>query len=256
MRVRDARGDLSTTAATVSITVTNAVPLAALSAQPQSGTGPLQVGFDASGSSDPDVGDGVASYTFDFGDGSAPLTRVGAATVQHLYSTANPYTASVTVRDGDGAASAPATILITVASGNRAPVARLTADRLAGDTPLAVRFDASGSADTDGDAVTQYTFSFGDGAAPVTQASPVVSHTYAAVGRYSVFATVRDARGAQSSNSDVLSIEVGSPAAVNDTGNASQHKGLLGGALSPAGLLVLMLAAARRRRAAASPGSR
>jgi PKD repeat protein len=250
VRARDARGDLSTVPATVSITVTNTAPVADLAAQPQSGTEPLLVEFDGGGSSDPDQGDAVASYTFDFGDGSAPVTRVGASTVQHLYAAAQAYTATVTVADEDGAQSAAATILITVASTNRPPVARLSADRLAGNLPLAVRFDAAGSSDTDGDVVNEYTFSFGDGTAPVTQSAPVVSHTYAAEGRYLAYATVRDARGAQSSNSDALSIEVTTPPAINDTADGAfeDKKGPFSGALSPWLLAILALAAARRRR--------
>jgi PKD repeat protein len=253
---KDARGDLSTVPATVSITVTNTAPVADLSAQPQAGTEPLLVEFDGGGSSDPDQGDAVATYIFDFGDGSAPVTRVGAGTVQHLYSTANAYTVSLTVKDQDGAESTAATILITVASTNRPPVARLSADRLAGNLPLAVRFDAGGSSDTDGDAVSEYTFSFGDGTPPVTQSAPVVSHTYAAEGRYLAYATVRDARGAQSSNSDAISIEVTTAPAINDTGEAFEDKkGPFSGALSPWLLAILaLLGAARRARRPAFRG--
>src|SRR6185437_8553904 len=50
-------------------------PNAVLAASPTSGAAPLQVAFDASASSDPDQGDSIASYTFDFGDGSAPVTQ-------------------------------------------------------------------------------------------------------------------------------------------------------------------------------------
>src|SRR6185436_5557018 len=46
----------------------NLTPVAGLSGSPLSGIAPLAVTFDASASSDPD--DGVASYQFDFGDGT------------------------------------------------------------------------------------------------------------------------------------------------------------------------------------------
>src|SRR5262249_15007820 len=51
----------------------NNAPLAVLSANPTSGTAPLLVHFSGASSSDPDSGDSIASYTFDFGDGSAPV---------------------------------------------------------------------------------------------------------------------------------------------------------------------------------------
>jgi hypothetical protein len=79
----------------------NAAPTAALSASPRSGNVPLQVAFDASGSSDPDAGDSVASYTFDFGDGSAPVTQ-STPTVTHTYSNAGEFQARLTVTDSHG----------------------------------------------------------------------------------------------------------------------------------------------------------
>lgn len=52
-------------------------PIAGLSASPTTGPEPLSVHFDASSSADPDAEDAIGSYTFDFGDGSAPVTQTG-----------------------------------------------------------------------------------------------------------------------------------------------------------------------------------
>lgn len=65
---------------------------------PYSGTAGQELSFDGSASSDPDAGDTLA-YEWQFGDGG---TATGA-TVAHTYATAGTYTASLTVRDGDGA---------------------------------------------------------------------------------------------------------------------------------------------------------
>ena len=76
-------------------------PVAGLAAAPTSGKAPLTVGFDGSTSSDPDAGDGVGSYTFNFGDGSAPVTQAGA-TISHTYtspSSSSGYFATLTVTD-------------------------------------------------------------------------------------------------------------------------------------------------------------
>jgi subtilisin family serine protease len=53
--------------------------------------------FDGSGSSDP--GGSIASYAWDFGDGSAPST---SALASHTYTTAGTHTVTLTVTDGGG----------------------------------------------------------------------------------------------------------------------------------------------------------
>src|SRR5713101_5379959 len=76
-------------------------PTAVLNATPTSGTVPLTVNFDGSGSYDPDTGDSVASYTFDFGDGSAEVTQ-STPKISHTYSTANNYITHLRVADSHG----------------------------------------------------------------------------------------------------------------------------------------------------------
>ena len=76
-------------------------PVASLAASPTSGNVPLQVTFDASGSFDSDAGDGVASYTFTFADGSNPVTQASPI-ITHTYtqpSGSAPFFATVTVTD-------------------------------------------------------------------------------------------------------------------------------------------------------------
>jgi PKD repeat protein len=93
----------------------------------------------------------------------------------------------------------------SVRSPNNAPIAALSATPLVGDFPLTVTFDASASSDPDGDALA-FTFNFGDGSNSVSQATPVVSHTYQSAGTYPVTLTVRDPKG--SSDSAQLDINV------------------------------------------------
>jgi hypothetical protein len=91
-------------------------PTAALAATPTSGNAPLQVSFDGSRSTDADQGGTIASYRFDFGDGSAPVTQ-SAPAVSHTYDSAGSYVARLTVLDGQGKESTnDATVTITVAS--------------------------------------------------------------------------------------------------------------------------------------------
>ncbi|WP_238528000.1 lytic polysaccharide monooxygenase [Aquimarina agarivorans] len=76
-------------------TPTNTDPVAVLTSNVTSGTSPLVVTFDASGSTDAD-GDSL-SYTIDYGDGTTGTT----ATSTHTYTVGN-YNAIVTVTDGNG----------------------------------------------------------------------------------------------------------------------------------------------------------
>ena len=62
----------------------NTPPLASLAADPQSGPAPLTVNFDASSSSDLDAGDTIASYTFNFGDGTPDVTQASPF-ISHTY---------------------------------------------------------------------------------------------------------------------------------------------------------------------------
>ena len=60
---------------------------------------PLAVTADASGSTDTDA-TGIASYEFDFGDGT-PLVR-GAASASHTYCKGGSYVVTVVVTDSAG----------------------------------------------------------------------------------------------------------------------------------------------------------
>jgi PKD repeat protein len=91
----------------------DSAPVAALTATPTSGTTPLAVSFNASGSSDPDAGDSIVSYRFNFGDGA--VVTQSSSSVSHTYTSAGIYTASVVVTDTNGTTSSNAAqVQITV----------------------------------------------------------------------------------------------------------------------------------------------
>ena len=116
----------------------NNPPTAVLTANPTSGPPPLTVNFDGSGSYDPDSGDSIASYTFNFGDGTSATCPgnaacTGTGKVSHTYNKAGTYGATLTVTDTHGAqsmnaaevtitATAPDLIVSTLkAANNQAP---------------------------------------------------------------------------------------------------------------------------------------
>jgi parallel beta-helix repeat protein len=193
--VADASGLTSTASTQVTVLAPDAPPSAVVVATPHSGTAPLDVTADASGSTDTDSTP-IDHYRFDFGDGTVKGPQSGA-TATHTYTQAGTFTLTVTVTDTAGQSSA-ATTQVTVTAPNLPPSASLTATPSAGLVPLQVNLDASGSTDPDAFPIDTYRFDFGDGATTPTQTSAFASHTYTAAGVYTAKVTVTDKAGASS----------------------------------------------------------
>ena len=169
-------------------------PVARLTASPTSGDSPLVVHLDASGSTDVDATP-VASYDFDWGDGTGTSGEQVGSTADHTYLQAGTWSAAVTVRDTAGKSSR-ATVAITVtappAPVDEAPVASVVATPSSGDAPFDVVVDASGSTDTDATPIANYAFDFGDGTTLDPQSGSSAKHTYTTPGTYEVKVTVTD----------------------------------------------------------------
>jgi parallel beta-helix repeat protein len=181
--VTDTGGASST--GTASVNVGDAVPTAALAVSPSSGPSGLQVTADASGSTDPDSTP-IDTYTFDFGDGTAPSTQTSPVAA-HTYASDGSFTVTVTVADTAGQ-TASATQKVVVG----APTAALSVSPTSGSAPVAVTADASGSTDPGLTPIASYTFDFGDGTVVGPQAASTATHTYTAAGTYTVKVTVAD----------------------------------------------------------------
>jgi PKD repeat protein len=82
------------------------------------------------------------------------------------------------------------------------PTASFTANPPSGPVPLTVNFDGSASSHPGG-AIVSYAWNFGDGQAG---AGAQVSHTYNAVGSYTVVLTVTAQNGGQASISQVITV--------------------------------------------------
>jgi parallel beta-helix repeat protein len=90
--------------------VGNQPPVARIVVTPPLGVGPLSVIVDGSGSTDPEGGR-IASYLFNFGDGTATVGPQAAPTAPHTYTSLGKWLASVTVTDSVGATGTASTIV-------------------------------------------------------------------------------------------------------------------------------------------------
>lgn len=196
----DAEGLSDDATATITVTQPNQAPMAALIASPTGGEAPLMVDFDATGSTD-DAG--IATYSFDFGDGS-PIVENTTGLASHTYDNDGMFTATVTVTDAEGL-SDDATVMITVAAGNAAPMAALTASPTEGEAPLMVMFDATSSMDDNG--IANFSFDFGDGSPAVENTTGTATYTYESAGTFTATVTVTDDQGLSDTATETITVE-------------------------------------------------
>lgn len=133
----------------------------------------------------------IASYKFDFGDGS-PLVTQSGSTAQHTYAGQGTYTVTLVCTDTGGYVSNTANVQINVVPPpENPPVARLALSPVG---TLGVNADGSGSTDTDLTPIASYQFNFGDGTPAVVTNAPTASaqHTYANAGTYTVTLSATD----------------------------------------------------------------
>jgi PKD repeat protein len=196
LTVTDDDGATATATQSIEVVPGNSPPTASFTTTPSSGTVPLAVAFDASASSDLDGS--VASYAWDFGDGSQ---AIGSAP-SHTYTAAGIYTVTLTVTD-DGGAAAQATDTVSVTDPeNQAPTAVIDATPTSGTAPLDVDFDGSGSSDPDGD-LASYSWDFGDGG---TAQGVAPQHTYTQAGTFTATLTVIDDGGAAATDTETITV--------------------------------------------------
>lgn len=89
--------------------IPNSAPIAKISVSQSTGISPLTTNFDASASTDSDGT--ISSYSWAFGDG----TSATGAYVTKTFSRAGTFTATVTVRDSDGATSSASRVITVTA---------------------------------------------------------------------------------------------------------------------------------------------
>jgi PKD repeat protein len=144
------------------------------------GNPPLLVIFDASGSTDDR---GIASYSWNFGDGSTSSEVV----VSHTFEDAGTFIVILTVTDYFGNSDI-ATKVITVGVGEVGAVIVTTPSPATGFIPFTVGFDASGST-VASPPIVSYAWDFNDG---TTAIGKYAVHQFTIAGTYLVKLTVTD----------------------------------------------------------------
>jgi PKD repeat protein len=195
LTVTDDAGDTDTAGSTAVIGLGNQPPVADANG-PYSGTVGDVVTFDGTGSSDPDGS--IATYSWDFGDGS---TGTGPNPA-HTYISAGMFNVTLTVTDDSGATdSAATTAEIAELPVNEPPLADANGP-YTGTVGANITFDGSGSSDPDG-IIVAYDWDFGDGN---TGSGVMPTHTYSADGNFTVTLTVTDDAGDTGSATSTASI--------------------------------------------------
>lgn len=155
---------------------------ARLEVSTSSGSVPLTVKFDASGSSYKSKS--IVSYEYDFGDGTDPY--VGEASVTYKYTKVGTYTAKVTVVGSDGVKDSTSVQIVV------RPVALtacFTVNTDSGKAPLFVTVDPSCSQGT----ISTYQWNFGDG--EISFDRKPETHTYETAGTFTITLEVTSAEG-------------------------------------------------------------
>jgi len=173
---------LTVQSSNIVLTITDRLPVAVLNASTTLSQTLSNIGFNATGSFDPDGT--IVGYAWNFGDG----TSGSAFAITHSYSEEGNYTVVLAVTDNSGSVGF-VSILVTIQ--DRAPTASFTftpTNPLAGQV---LGLDASSSYDSDG-TVVGFVWNFGDGA---TSNGINASHAYATNGTYTISLTVMDDDG-------------------------------------------------------------
>jgi len=197
LTVTDDQGASNTATTTATIGQGNQAPIADPNG-PYEGTINTTLEFDGSASSDPDGT--IASYSWDFGDG----TTGNGMTATHSYTTPGSFNVTLTVTDDTGASDSAGTTAVIRDTVNQPPTADANGP-YNGTVGIPVAFNGTSSSDTDG-TVVRYDWDFGDGTTDV-DAGPAPSHTYLSDGSYTVTLTVTDNTG--NTDTDVTTATIG-----------------------------------------------
>lgn len=160
------------------------VPTAVFDVSPGDPVADRPIRFDATRSSDQDGQ--IDRYAWDF-DGDNRIDGFGRL-ANHTYDSAGAYRVTLSVTDDDGATNR--TSRRVVVDPLVPPTANVVVTPAVPTVNGTTTFDATGSSDPDG-RIVRFEWAFGDGTTRTT-AEPIVEHTYAVGGNYTLVLTTVD----------------------------------------------------------------
>jgi PKD repeat protein len=174
----------------------NGTPTAKFTFSPSAPVTKADVTFDASLSTDSDGT--IASYAWNFGDGS----QGSGVLVQHAYSSAGTYTATLTVTDDRGL-TASNSQTVTVAA-TAVPVASFVYSPKSPAPNDKIYFNAASSTAATGRSIVRYDWDYGSGR---QDSGVLVWQIFTSPGDYVVQLTVTDDAGKTGSSSQTISVK-------------------------------------------------
>jgi PKD repeat protein len=203
LRVTDSDGS-ETDVATKTLTVLPHPPIASFTVSPSQARRGQTVTFNGSASSDPDSGQPIADYHWDFGDGTSADTGTNA-TATHSYSRLGTFTVTLTVTDSDEGKTDSAGQSVTIV--NAPPSAALSASPSSPSAGDSVTFSAAGSSDPDGTIVDYKWDLDGDGTFETdTATTSTASRVFATAGTFHVSTRVTDSDGAAATTTIAITV--------------------------------------------------
>lgn len=149
------------------------------------------------------TGGTITGWSWNFGDAGTAATQ----NPSHTYSTAGPFTVSLTATSNNGCANTGTQTLSTVYA---EPQAAFTAPL---EVCLGAAVNLTDNSTAAGSSVTQWNWNFGD-AGTSTQQNP--SHTYATAGTYTITLNITSAAGCQTVNNTATRTVIVNPLPVAD----------------------------------------
>jgi PKD repeat protein len=215
LSVTDEEGLVNTDFVTITVnSEQNEGPKAVATASPLSGEVPLEVNFVGSQSTDDN---GIASYSWDFKDGS----KTNVADFTYTYTKVGTYQAELTVTDENGLTDIQTVTIEVKESSNNKPNAVASSNLTSGPAPLNVQF--TGDKSTDDKGIYSYAWNFKDGSAIQYVANP--SHTFNQAGSYEVELIVTDTDGAEDKETIVIEVTANQNTAPNAVASANVTSG-------------------------------
>ncbi|MCP4509545.1 MAG: PKD domain-containing protein, partial [Fuerstiella sp.] len=174
------------------------------------------------------------TYTWNFGDGTDPVSEVDLTEVFREYADSGEYVVHLTVDDGDGG---EINQFFDVVVENVAPTLTLSTNTPVADEggPFVLQLSSSDPGD---DVISQWDINWGDGSVEVVAGNPAsVTHAYADDGVYAITATATDDDGVYNAgNSAPATVTHVAPTlAPISTDNTRSNKSVVGREISVAG---------------------